>query len=345
LESSPGSELFVAVAWGVGWSACLVILVLFVLIHAVRRLRIAGEQRRHRLLTVWRPLLMSALTDTNPPLPVVARRDRHVFLLLWNHLHESLRGEAKFGLNRIALRLGMERDAREFTRSSDVRDRLVGALTLGNLRDPGAWDELLDLATHAPGPTGLAAARALFRIDAARAARVLVPRLGARQDWSRTQVLALLREAGSAVVSEPLARVLATAPSLELARLLELSVAATPATVRPIVLRRLRQSRDPEVMAACLRQLRDPRDLDVLREHLQHPVWFVRGQALRQLGRHASAEDAPVLLRLLDDPEWWVRLRAAEILLDLGLAPNDLAAASPDGRALLDRIRAERGAA
>jgi HEAT repeat protein len=273
----------------------------------------------------------------------VARRDRHVFLLLWNHLHESLRGEAKFGLNRIALRLGMERSAREFTRSADVRDRLVGALTLGNLRDPGAWDELLDLATHAPGPTGLAAARALFRIDAERAARVLVPRLGARQDWSRTQVLALLREAGPAVVSEPLARALTVAPAGELARLLELSIAATPATVRPVVLRRLRQSRDPEVLAACLRQLRDPRDLDVLREHLQHPVWFVRGQALRQLGRHASADDAPVLLRLLDDPEWWVRLRAAEILLDLALP--DFAAASPDGRALLKRIRAERGAA
>lgn len=341
LEWWSTSEPFVRAAWVVGIAAVTITVALILAIGGLRLARQRAEQRRAALAARWRPLLMSALTDSNPPLPVVAARDAATFLLLWNHLHESLRGDAKFGLNRIALRLGMHREARRLLASSATDERLIGAATLGNLADAGAWEVLRPHVLETEGPVGLAAARALFRIDAARAAAKVVPLLGRRLDWSRVRVMNMLRDAGRTAVSDPLAMAIRQVPDAEVLRILEFAPAGERAQIRSAILQRLRTSPAAEVRAACLRQLNDPRDADELRAYLGDAAWFVRASALRQLRRFVAPADIPSLLVLLEDRAWWVRLRAAEALAELPVPEALLAGLSAGARALLDGVRVE----
>ena len=60
--------------------------------------------------------------------------------------------------------------------------------------------------------------------------------------------------------------------------------------------------------------------LDVLTELASDPVWFVRLRSMVSLGKLASRQAVPVLLRGLTDSHRLVRLRAAESLISLNAA-------------------------
>src|SRR5215471_14663468 len=66
-----------------------------------------NERRRQKFLEVWQPILTRSVDVASSDVPLLRRRDYLNFLLLWNHLHESLLDEAKDHLNQIgwALRI------------------------------------------------------------------------------------------------------------------------------------------------------------------------------------------------------------------------------------------------
>ena len=143
-------------------------------------------------------------------------------------------------------------------------------------------------------------------IDPRKAVSELIPLLMTRADWPAARVANMLQIAGADVISDQIAnaalksaleenvqtgngdRKRATNDPARLIRYLELAynVSALPAARTIIEL-----SRDPEVLAACLRLLKSAEDLPVVRECLSHENSSVRIQAAAALGRIGEDDD------------------------------------------------------
>src|SRR4051812_21135414 len=215
---------------------------------------------------------MSSVEVASSDVPRLARRDLMDFLLIWNHLHESLLDETKDHLNQIAKALSIDMAASRMLRRGNLRERLLAVITLGQLGERTAWDALLQIVREKGALLSVVAARALIMIDASRAVPILIPLLTRRPDWPASRVAIMLQTAGADIISEPLARA-AIASSLEassedsnggvggqavnhsarLVRYLELtySASALPAT-RAII----GSAYDPDTLTACLRLLK-----------------------------------------------------------------------------------------
>lgn len=289
-----------------------------VLSLAALRVRLIYKMRRERLLVArWRPLFARACVEVPQSLPPLARRDRLLFLHLWNHYRQSLRGEVERNLNELGGRVGIERVAKSLLRRRGVRPRLLGATALGYLRSESAWPDLLKLARDVNPILALAAARALVAIDPRAAVRELMPLISSRHDWSYAQAAKLLSEAGREVIATPLLTALKDAPKSAQRRLLWLVQILGVEGAGPYTRAILRRTRDNEVIAAALRTLARPADVALVRVYVRHPEAFVRISAAQALGRLGRREDVPLLTLLLGDREWWVRYRAAQALCSL----------------------------
>jgi HEAT repeat protein len=289
-------------------------------IFGLRALLHLQAAHRQRLVEAWRPLLLERLVgDAAASLPGLARRDVPAFLVLWNHLQESLRGEARLRLAGLARAIGVDRYARRWLRRRGLRRRLLAVATLGHLGDAEVWPELERLARLAHPLLSLTAARALLQIDARRALTLLVPLFLTRGDWPAARIVTLLREAGPEVVSGPLAAAADVAHNAEaLARLAGFLDHAHAELAMPVLQRLLANPQtDERVLTACLRALRGPQLLAAVRVMIAHPRWHLRMEAAKALGRIGLPEDLVRLEGLLGDAQWWVRYRAAQAIVRL----------------------------
>jgi HEAT repeat protein len=320
------------------------------------------ERRRKKFLAVWQPILVNAVYSATSDLPRLARRDLPEFLLLWNHLQESLLDESKDHLNQIGRALSIQDATLRLLRRGNLRERLLAIVTLGQLRERTAWDQLLTIAQREGSLLSIGAARALVMIDPTRAVPELIRLLMIRPDWPASRVANMLQIAGADLISDQIADAalksaveesqpnanasgkLATHNSARLVGYLELAhnVAALPAA-RAIAA----SSHDPEVLAACLRLLKSAEDLAVVRECLSHEDSRVRVQAAVTLGRLGEDDDEERLVPLLSDREWWVRYRAAQALSLLPhmrepkLKTIQAAQSDPFARDILTQVMAE----
>jgi HEAT repeat protein len=320
------------------------------------------QRRRKKFLAVWQPILVNAIDGAASELPKLARRDLPEFLLLWNHLQESLLDESKDHLNQVGRTLSIQRDALRLLRRGNLRERLLAIVTIGQLREHAAWDQLLTIAQREGALLSAAAARALVMIEPTKAVPELIPLLMTRPDWPPSRVANMLRIAGADVISDQIANAAlkfalaesaqtgngdgprAANNSARMIRYLELAynVSALPAA-RTIA----ELSHDPEVLAACLRLLNSAEDLPVVRECLSHEDLCVRVQAAAALGRLGEDDDEERLVLLLSDREWWVRYRAAQALSRLPhmgepkLKTIQAAQSNPFARDILTQVMAE----
>jgi HEAT repeat protein len=337
-------------------------LLLLVVVLLMRGALVLRERRRQKFLAVWQPILVNAVDIATSDLPRLAHRDQPEFLLLWNHLQESLLDESKDHLNQIGKALGIQHAALRLLRRGNLRERLLAIVTLGQLRERAAWEQLLTIAQREGVLLSVAAARALVMIDPTKAVPELIPLLMTRADWPASRVANMLRIAGADVISDQIANAAlksalaetvqnpngdgnsATSDPARLVRYLELAynVAALPAA-RTIA----ELSHDPEVLAACLRLLNSAEDLPVVRECLSHQESYVRVQAAAALGRLGEDDDEERLVSLLSDREWWVRYRAAQALSRLPhmrepkLKTIQAAQTNPFARDILAQVMAE----
>jgi hypothetical protein len=307
-------------------SLVLLVLVLLLLLQIILlRVNLAARiAREQHFLEVWQPLLAAAIAGETVTLAHLARGNEVNFLKLWNHLQESLRGEAKQRLNEVAERCGVAQRSRVLLRRKELRLKLLALNTLGHLLDRSAWNDILQLARRPDPLLSLAAARALFQIDANAALRELRNELLERDDWPTAQLAILLQEIGSAgiftMLADTASQLAATPRAAEvtmLKRLLQLLEVAPYQHVILAIRSILSAAVDDEIVAQCLKYLREPVDLPFVRGNLSHPNWVVRLQAARALGRIGSREDWPKLAALLGDPVWWVRYRTAQTLVEL----------------------------
>ena len=337
-------------------------LLLLVVVLLMRGALLLRERRRKKFLAVWQPILVNAVDIPTSDLPRLAGRDLPEFLLLWNHLQESLLDESKDHLNQIGKALSIQHSSLRLLRRGDLRERLLAIVTLGQLRERAAWDQLLTMAQREGVLLSVAAARALVMIDPTKAVPELIPLLMRRADWPASRVANMLQLAGADVISDQIANAAlksaleerepnangndksATKDPARLVRYLELAynVAALPAA-RAIA----ELSQDPEVLAACLRLLNSGDDLPVVRECLSHEDSRVRVQAAAALGRLGEDDDEERLVPMLSDREWWVRYRAAQALSRLPhmrepkLKTIQAAQSNPFARDILAQVMAE----
>ena len=307
-------------------------LLLLVIVLLMRCALLLRERRQQKFRAVWQPILANAVDIATSDLPRLAHRDLPDFLLLWNHLQKSLLDESKDHLNQIGIALGIHHAALRLLWHGNLRERLLAIVTLGELHEPAAWDQLLTIAQRESALLSVVAARALVKIDPTQAVPELIPLLMTRADWPASRVAKMLQIAGADVISDPIANAAlksalaetaqtgngdgqrATNDPARLVRYLELAynVSALPAA-RAIA----ELSHDPEVLAACLRLLNSAEDLPVVRACLSHEDSSVRVQAAAALGRIGEDDDEERLVPLLSDREWWVRYRAAQALARL----------------------------
>ncbi len=341
------------------WFSFAALVLMLLLLLNIARLRIgliARRKHEQHFLEVWQPLLAAAIAGESDVFPPLASSDVILFLKLWNHLHESLRGKARIHLNIVALRLGIMQQACSLLQGRNLGSRLLALTTLGNLQDRYEWKTILELTRHPDPLLSLAAAHALFQIDAGNALAALKPQLIGRTDWPTAQLTVLMKEAGTErlyaeLADSAISLAAATDPEelVHLNRLLYLLETSPYQHVIRAIRAILSGNQDDEILAHCLKFLCEPEDLAWVRANVGHPNWVVRLQVARALGRFGSADDAAHLAALLRDPVWWVRYRSAQALMALF---NDDMASLSELRAhlddkfaldMLDMVAAERG--
>ncbi len=283
----------------------------------LRMRRALREQHERVFAKLWEPLFAQCSNEVPRHLPRIARRDSYTFLSLWNYSQESLCGEAKFKLNRLAWSCDMDYAALRLLAKRSLRARLLAVTTLGHLQQKSSWSMLRSLLTDEHPLLSLAAARALLQVDAELALPELIVFFTRRHDWPLNKLASLLIEAGPDAISGPLARAVESAPPEEFPRLVRLLDCAAPVQALPMIRRILRAATDERVISACLQALREPQDAELARSYANYQRWFVRVQVVSALGRFGSQEDRDILVPALSDPVWWVRYRAAQALVNL----------------------------
>lgn len=307
------------------------------------------QKLRQRALQRWRPLLMSSLYEQPEALPRLSRLDLPHVLELWNHLHESLGEDARASLGRLAGQVRIPQAVSRMLRKKRFRTRHLAVRTAGNLRLASTWDILRELLASSSPALSLASARALTRIDAARAVPLLMPYLTRRNDWRSETVAEILHEAGAGLVAKPLLHAIPLAPAETARQLLCYLAEIAPGEAAPLISRMLASQADDEILLnACLDLLNTPQDLAAVRALARHASWPVRVHAARALGRIGTHEDEALLAEMLGDAQWWVRYRAAQALSQLpgmnGVALSHIKGTQPDreARDMLHQAMAER---
>lgn len=324
MDYRPPSDIYLQVAFWTGVAA-LVLTVLVGLQIVWLRIGMRRLQRREQALTLkWRPLLNAAIAGEElGNLPDLARRDAILFLKLWLHLQQAVRGEASEGLNAIARRLGCDAQARALLAQGNRAERLLAILALGHMRDKDSWPELARAAHGADSASSVHALWALVQADPLRSAHEMAPLLLRRDDWPLPQLANILQNARGAwqpVLADALARV----PAAELPQALRL-MAALRMELPQAQLEAYLDSENPEVLLAGLRMARSPALVERVRVHLASQDWRIRLQTVRALGELGDRSDVVRLRAMLSDPQWWVRYRAAQALLALPfLTPEEL---------------------
>jgi HEAT repeat protein len=342
LGSVAAFEPVVRLAWGtalvsVALSAALVIQVL-----RMRRRLASRERRAQEVFARWRPILFEAVAGGSPSLPALPREEEDAFLLLWIQLLDGIRGDSVARLAEVGARMGARRLALERIDGGDALGRVLALRTFGYLQRPEDRERVLRWLDDPRSYISLAAARALVRIDPARAADELLPRLVARADWPVPLFADVLAQASPARLSARFAALCAELPPAPLARLLPLASIVDEHVVDALLRRLLSPGQEPEVLAAALRLVRSPALLEPVRRAASHEAWSVRVQAAAALGRVGEPRDRGLVATLLRDAEWWVRYRAAQALVTRPYgAPGELRAlaGSLDDRFARDMVQ------
>jgi len=305
----------------IGFSLLMLVAVFLLRLRLVLRLR-----RERQYAAQWRPLLAECVFGVPEALPAVPRAMRYHFMKLWNHHHESLEGSARGNLEALARKMGTDAVARDMLQSRNLRERLIAIITLGHLGDRQRWEELRTLVSHPSPLLSLAAARALLDIDAEATLAWLVMVMAAREDWPLARLVGMLKEAGPDRTTAPLVAALKAAGNpKQVVRLLRMMEVAHTSHAGEAAARIVRESDNPEVMAAGLRLLSDPRELGLARSCAVHDSWVVRVAAARLLSRIGEAGDCQLLATMLRDLHWWVRYHAARALVALpSTSPEDI---------------------
>ncbi len=308
-------------------SVAVVALVLFLMLYIlILRAALLRKERRYRdLAATWRPILLGHDKIDPERFPRIQHADRFSFLILWNTLREANNADPATCsvMNQAAAATGLDGLARRLLGKRSVRKKLLAVVALGQLRDRSQWEKLRQMAISDHALLSLAATQAIARIDPETAAPIVVSLAVHRAGWPAAKVASILKDIGPDLVSTPLSDAILQAPDEEKQRLIPYLETCHDAVALSTVRRLLQKPHDDKVIGPCLYvigKFRDARDLKLVRQYLAHSRWHVRAHAAACLGKIGTGEDEEKLVSLLTDPEWWVRYRAAQAIVELSFS-------------------------
>lgn len=294
--------------------AMFVLVVIFLL--KIKRTR--HNQKKSLYLKQWQEhFLFSQESLTSQKVPKAYMLD---FLRLWNHYHESLKGESLKDLNRLGYTLKINKVCQKWLTYFSIRKKIMALITLGNLADKTSFNKI-SKEIHNKNPLiASMAARSLVKIDEDQAMDHIVGFLLSDRNLFSENISSIftkeiLKNINSYKLADPFLKKLKRSSIKQKLFLLEyfpyLPYEKYISTIRDM----LSNTFHPEILCRCLKLLKDPRDLSYAKRHLNSHAWFVRLQAIRFIGEAGTQEDLPLLLKALNDANWWVRYRAAEALI------------------------------
>lgn len=274
------------------------------------------------------------------------------FLHLWNYVHETLRGPSKTYLNLLAENLDLNEKTLRLLKSPLPRNQLLALNTYGNLGDKSAYEKVEPFIYKSDPIISFWAWRALFRIDFDESLKKHFSMIATREDWSPVYIAKLIKEADSDEISEPLARLVEKSfekrvKERQLSRLISYLAMTHSLTYTPLINRILNESKQTEVIIACLRLVNSDESLPRVRELIKSERWEIRMQVVLTLGRLGHKEDIELLIHALNDLDWWVRYRAACALVTMpGMTEEKIAELSETlsnqfARDILQQVLAE----
>ncbi|MDH3973510.1 MAG: HEAT repeat domain-containing protein [Deltaproteobacteria bacterium] len=309
------SDPFIKMALAGGMIIMLLSLLFSFQVLLISGLRSLGEKRKAKLARQWRPIFSEIMEKAPENLPVLGSANVTDFLILWNHYHGFLKGNARENLNLLLRRLRLDKDAIKMLRGRSLKRKFVGIMTLGNLRDSYVWNDLCRMLSHKNNHLSLAAAEAMVQIRPREAVQAISDSIRLRNDWPDSRIVCILKKTDANYFSSSLADAVFKADDKSRPRLIKLSSIALNETIRGIVKKYLNPSAPEEVIAACLHILKHPEVIEDVRRFTAHPSPLIRLKAAAVLGRIGEKEDMDVLTSLLSDKQWWVRYHAARSLV------------------------------
>lgn len=309
------------------------------------------RRRQNGLNRRWRDVFVTAYTGaTSPhPMPRIGQKDAFTVLQLFEQFHDirdtdrARASDVVPKLDAMAHALALDDVALDLLKKGDDADKILALNVLGHLREARALAPAVKLSSSPVGELARAAAYCALRIDPAFAPRLL-ELVRDRDEWARARVEMMLRDIEPEALDRAMIAAFDGAVDAGLVRLLDYLRFCSPPTARDILRKLLRSSRDIEVVAAALRSLAplagDP-DRDVALRYCRSSESVIAISALRVLRKCVRYEDRDELVQLTANRDYWVRLRAAEVVVqlygDTGLA-EEFAASHPD-RFARDAIR------
>jgi len=297
----------------------LSLMVLALIIQVVfLRLRYLSLDKQHvHSVKKWRPILTQVLLGDSTDTPILLRRETCMFIEEWNRMFVSLRGDNLTPLQKLATRFRINYFAHNMLKKGRLRNRLLAIVTLGNMQEYSAWDDLIELLNDPNSVISLTAARALIQIDSEHAVEHIIPMILKHDDWTWSNVANILRQANPLHICEHLAKLAASAPVDKQPGLLRYLEATHCLQLTNVIHEILSATKDDRVASICLHIISDPAALNEVRKYTSHQRWHVRMHAASALGRLGSQEDLLTLLELTADENWWVRYRSAQAITKL----------------------------
>jgi HEAT repeat protein len=346
-----GSVLIVTLAWRSAEIAAASSVLMLLVALAIRQYLRHEERVRTRIVKIWRPLLTRVAIEEEeepPALPRLAARHRPFLMDEWNALQDAVRGGPVERLNALALRLGLDGEARQLMDSRHVGRQILAIRALGHLRDPGAWSVLEGRLAAPNALVSFYAAAALVQIDAERAMPGIMSQLAERESWPGEAMARLIVDAGTHVASEPIRAMMLSLPPTKVPPLLPWLARVDAILANEVAVELLRRHRDDaHLVAAALLVVLEPQELPGLLHFATSADADVRKNLAQTLGRLGGPAETGLLIQLMCDRVWWVRYHAGQSLLKLlgtdSLTLDALRAQLKDPYALdmLEHVRAE----
>ena len=304
---------------GIAFLALSTALLLIVLINRVR----ANRKRRQEqeFLKKWRNILLQAIFEIPESFTKIPDRYKKVSTIVWNDFLDNLKGEEKQRLIILAKKLNLDSFALKKLDSRKDDERILAIKALGNFGEKSVFSKLSSISSNSKNVTiKLEAFHSMAKIDPSRAVNKILNFLKSEVYYPNYKMALILEELGPSTFSSRLAEIIKKSPLNVQIKLLGFMIAGERDIALKLAYNFLNNSQNPELISSSLKIVEyfgDPRDIPLVKRFLDHEQEFVRMNAVRVLGSIGNINEVSDIEQKLADNSWWVRLRAAEALLNL----------------------------
>lgn len=285
--------------------------------------RVLRDQRVRQYEGQRRMLVPALLGASELPPEVAGKIAPDVIADVATSLIQLVRGDDREAFIERAEKFGVPRRLEQLLRSGSDRTRLAAAQAMGAFNDAKTLHLLRRALNDRNQDVRLAAALSIASAGDTESAAGIVPRLGEEEEEPSLLLVTLFKRIAADRPDE--IKQLVTDPQshsrVKVAAIEALAATGDYSLVPLIADLALAAPDDAEELPRYLRalgQLAHPAGRKAVMDGLSRPAMAARAAAVGAAGKIGLLETAPTLRALLDDPEWWVRFRAAEALIEFG---------------------------